>query len=70
MTPQDQFAAFLRRLADAGLRVEAQASPGLAPAQLILVVNRVAGNCVADCGVPGKLGHRSPSICINMHLLE
>ena len=37
MTPQDQFAAFLRRLADAGLRVEANASPGLAPAQLILV---------------------------------
>jgi Ni,Fe-hydrogenase III large subunit/Ni,Fe-hydrogenase III component G len=37
MTPQDQLAPFLNRLADAGLRVEAQASPGLAPAQLILV---------------------------------
>jgi Ni,Fe-hydrogenase III large subunit/Ni,Fe-hydrogenase III component G len=37
MTPQDQFASFLRQLADAGLRVEAQASPGLAPGRLILV---------------------------------
>jgi len=37
MTPRDQLAPFLRRLADAGLHVEAQASPGLAPAQLILV---------------------------------
>ncbi len=37
MMPQDPFAPFLSRLADAGLRVEAQASPGLAPAQLILV---------------------------------
>ncbi|MGP1677038.1 MAG: hydrogenase large subunit [Burkholderiales bacterium] len=36
MTPQDQFAPLLHRLADAGLRVEAQASPGLAPARLIL----------------------------------
>jgi len=37
MTPEDQLAALLRRLADAGLRAELQASPGLAPAQLILV---------------------------------
>jgi len=37
MTPQEQFAPFLGRLADAGLHVEVQASPGLAPAQLILV---------------------------------
>jgi len=37
MTPQNQLAAFLSRLAEAGLRIEAQASPGLAPAQLILV---------------------------------
>ena len=37
MTPQDQFAPFLGRLADAGLRVEARAAPGLAPARLILV---------------------------------
>ncbi len=37
MTPRDRLAAFLVRLADAGLQVEAQASPGLAPAQLILV---------------------------------
>jgi len=37
MTPQDQSASFVRRLTDAGLRVEAQASPGLAPARLILV---------------------------------
>jgi Ni,Fe-hydrogenase III large subunit len=37
MTPQDQFAPFLRHLADAGLLVEVQPSPGLAPAQLILV---------------------------------
>ena len=37
MTPQDQLAPFLGRLADVGLRIEAQASPGLAPTQLILV---------------------------------
>ena len=37
MMPQDRLAPFLRRLADAGVRVEAQAPPGLAPAQLILV---------------------------------
>ena len=37
MTSQDQLALFLRRLADAGLRVKAQASPGLAPTGLILV---------------------------------
>ncbi len=37
MTPRDQLAAFLHRLADVGVRVEAQASPGLAPAQLVLV---------------------------------
>ena len=37
MTPQDQLAPFLARLAEVGLRVEEQASPGLAPAQLILV---------------------------------
>jgi Ni,Fe-hydrogenase III large subunit len=37
MTPRDSLAPFLRRLADAGLGVEAQASPGLAPAQIILV---------------------------------
>jgi hypothetical protein len=40
------------------------------PAQLILVGHGMAGNCVANGGVPGKLGHRSPSICINMQLLE
>ena len=34
MTPQDQLAPFLRHLADVGLRVEAQASPGFAPTQL------------------------------------
>ena len=38
MTPQEQMASFLRRLADAGLRVDAQASPGLAPAQLVQVL--------------------------------
>jgi Ni,Fe-hydrogenase III large subunit len=37
MTPQDRLAPFLHRLADAGLRVESQVSPGLAPAQLISV---------------------------------
>ena len=37
MTPQDKLAALLGQLAQAGLRVEAQASQGLAPAQLILV---------------------------------
>ncbi|MDO8789163.1 MAG: NADH-quinone oxidoreductase subunit C [Sulfuritalea sp.] len=37
MTPRDQLAAFPRRLADIGVRVEARESPGLAPAQLILV---------------------------------
>ncbi|MFH1604252.1 MAG: NADH-quinone oxidoreductase subunit C, partial [Pseudomonadota bacterium] len=37
MTPQDQLALFLGRLADAGVRVEAQATPNLAPAHLILV---------------------------------
>lgn len=37
MKTQDHLAPFLRRIADAGLRVEAQAWPGLAPAQLILV---------------------------------
>ena len=37
MMPQDRLAPFLRRLADAGLRVEAQAPAGLAPAQVILV---------------------------------
>lgn len=37
MTPQERFATFLRRLAEVGLQVDAQASPGLVPAQLILV---------------------------------
>lgn len=37
MRPQDPLASFLQRLAQAGLRVETQASPGLAPAQLLLV---------------------------------
>jgi Ni,Fe-hydrogenase III large subunit/Ni,Fe-hydrogenase III component G len=37
MTRQDQLAPFLSRLADVGLRVEVQASPGLAPTRLILV---------------------------------
>ena len=37
MTPQGQLAAFLSRLAEIGVRIEAQASPGLAPAQLVLV---------------------------------
>jgi len=37
VTAQDPLAPFLHRLAEAGLRPEAQASPGLAPAQLILV---------------------------------
>ena len=37
MTPQDQAAPFLRRLADVGLRIEAQATPGLAPAHVVLV---------------------------------
>lgn len=37
MTPQNQFAPFLSRLAEVGIRVKTQQSPGLAPAQLILV---------------------------------
>ena len=37
MTQRDQLAAFLVRLADAGLQAEAQEATGLAPAQLILV---------------------------------
>ncbi|MDD5174928.1 MAG: NADH-quinone oxidoreductase subunit C [Sterolibacterium sp.] len=37
MRPQGQLAAFSRHLTDVGLYVEAQASPGLAPTQLILV---------------------------------
>ena len=37
MSSQDQLTPFLVHLADAGLRVEAQAPPGLAPARLILV---------------------------------
>lgn len=37
MTAQQRFAPFLRRLAEVGLRVDARASPGLLPAQLILV---------------------------------
>ena len=37
MTPRDQLAAFLVRLAEAGLQAEAQEATGLGPAQLILV---------------------------------
>ena len=37
MTRQDPMAPFLARLAEAGMRIEAEVSPGLAPAQLILV---------------------------------
>ncbi len=33
----DELAPFLRRLSEVGVRVEAQASPGLAPTQLVLV---------------------------------
>jgi len=37
MTPRDRLEPFLRRLADAGVRVEAQASTGLVPAQVVQV---------------------------------
>ena len=71
MTPRDQLAAFLSRLAAAGLRIEAQTSPGLAPAQLILVqakdwsrlgneAKAAACRWVAGWGEDGN-----ESICIN-----
>ena len=49
MTARDRLAPFLRRLADAGVRVETQESPGLAPAQAIQV----------QPGDWGRLGHEA-----------